>query len=93
MTKHLSGNGFGKVKVHQQDMGGWVRVFTDPMPAFPDELPVWLSLALTEWFRQRPQLRMRCVTSIAREGEARELHAWYDLQLFPDLSGQHPAQE
>jgi hypothetical protein len=71
------------VNVHQQDMGGFVRVFTDPLSAVPDELHVWLSHALTEWFRQRPQLRMRCVLAVTRGGDTGELHAWYDLHVFP----------
>jgi hypothetical protein len=93
MAKHISGNGSGKVNVHQQDMGGWVRVFTEPLASIPDELHVWLSHALTEWFRQRPQLRLRCVLPVTRGGDTVELHAWYDLQVFPDLSGQHPTPQ
>jgi hypothetical protein len=93
MTRHISGNGSGKVNVHQQDMGGFVRIFTDPLSAVPDELPVWLSHALTEWFRQRPQLRMRCVLAVTRGGDTVELHAWYDLHVFPDVSGQKPVPQ
>src|SRR4051794_11414281 len=58
---HVGGSGSGKVNVHQDDMGGWVRVFADRTTNLPDDLPVFLSHALTDWFRQRPQLTMRCV--------------------------------
>jgi hypothetical protein len=71
-------------------MGGWVRVFTDHGAAVPEDLAVFLSLALTEWFRQRPQLRIRAVVPVVRGGETTELHAWYDAGVFPDLSGQKP---
>ena len=90
MAKHTPGNGSGKFNVHQEDMGGWVRVFTDPLASVPDDLAVYLSLALTEWFRQRPQLRMRTVVPVVRDGATVEMHAWYDLHVFPDLSGQRP---
>jgi hypothetical protein len=56
----------------------------------PTELGVWLSHALTEWFRQRPHLRLRCIVPVLREGDTCELRAWYDLHVFPDLSGQQP---
>jgi hypothetical protein len=31
---------------------------------------------------------MRCVVPIQRNGYTVELHAWFDLGIFPDLSGQ-----
>jgi hypothetical protein len=90
MSTHTPGNGSGKFNVHQADMGGWVRVFTDSTATVPEDLAVFLSHALTEWFRQRPQLRMRAVVPVTRGGSTVELHAWYDLGVLPDLAGQHP---
>jgi hypothetical protein len=87
---HGDGNGFSKIAVHQQDMGGWLRVFTDPPPPEHPDLPVWLAHALTEWFRQRPHIRPRCIIPVVQGGNTVELHAWYDLHVFPDLSGQKP---
>jgi hypothetical protein len=90
MTIHTPGNGSGKFNVHQLDMGGWVRIFTDPTAGVPDNLAMCLSHALTEWFRQRPQLRLRAVVPVTRDGTTVELHAWYDLGIFPDLAGTAP---
>jgi hypothetical protein len=90
MAKHTPGNGSSKFPVHQQDMGGWVRVFTDKTATVPDDFPVFLSLALTEWFRQRPQLRLRTVVPICRNGNTVELHAWFELHVFPDPSRPPP---
>lgn len=84
------GNGSGKFNLHQDDMGGWVRVFADKVASVPDDLPVFLSQALSEWFRQRPQLRMRCVVPVQRDGNTVELHAWYDAHLFPAFQGPKP---
>src|SRR5262245_66209713 len=61
MLQQPQGNGSGKFNIHQIDMGGWVRVFTDEGAALPADLPVYLSRALADWFRQRLHLRMRCV--------------------------------
>jgi hypothetical protein len=58
MKSKPQGNGSGEVNIHQRDMGGWVRVFTEPGAAAPD-LPIYLSHALTEWFRQHAQFQMR----------------------------------
>lgn len=81
---HRHGNGSGKFDIHTQDMGGWVRVFTDKLPAgIPDDLGVYLSQTLSEWFRQHAGLKMRCVVPINRDGGTLELHAWYDAHLFP----------
>jgi hypothetical protein len=90
MTRKAHGNGSGKFNVHQQDMGGWVRVFSDELTVVPADLAVFLSHALTEWFRHRPQLTMSCVVPVARDGNTVELHAWYRLHVFPDVSGQSP---
>jgi hypothetical protein len=84
------GNGSGKFNIHQEDMGGWVRVFTDKLAVLPDDLAIYLSQALSDWFRQRPHLRMRCVVPIQRDGNTTELHAWYDAHLFPALKGPVP---
>jgi hypothetical protein len=81
------GNGSGKFVVHQRDMGGWVRIFTDPLAAVPEDLAVFLAHALTQWFRDRPHLTMRAVVPVARGGDTVELHAWYDQHVFPDVSG------
>jgi hypothetical protein len=93
MSQRTPGNGSGKFNVMQQDMGGWVRVYTDPQANVPADLPVFLAHALTEWFRQRPQLRIRTVVPVARGGDTVELHAWYEMGVFPDLSGQRPVQQ
>ena len=84
------GNGSGKFNIHQEEMGGWVRVFTDQQATVPGDLAVYLSQTLSDWFRQRPELRMRCVVPIQRDGDTVELHAWYDAHLFPALQGPMP---
>lgn len=55
MQKPSHGNGSGKFEVGQHDMGGWVRICAG-RANLPDDLPVYLSQALSDWFRQRPHL-------------------------------------
>jgi hypothetical protein len=80
------GNGHPEFRITQQDMGGWVRGFLDDPRRVPDNAAVYLSHALAQWFRERPQLRMRFAVPIDREGNTVELHAWYDAVQFPDVS-------
>ena len=84
------GNGSGKFEVGHTDMGGWVRV-TAGRGSLPDDVGVYLSQALSDWFRQRPHLRMRCVVPVQRDGNTVELHAWYDAHVFQPLQGPKPA--
>jgi hypothetical protein len=86
VAKRTTGNGSSKFPVHTDDMGGWIRVHTDAAAAAPADLPVYLSLTLTDWFRQRPQLRLTTVVPVCRDGATVELHAWYELHVFPDLT-------
>jgi hypothetical protein len=65
-------------------LGGWVRIVAG-RHNLPDDLPVHLPQALSGWFRQRPQLRMRCVVPVQRDGNTVELHAWYEAHLFPPV--------
>ena len=81
-----TGNGSGKFEVCTQDMGGWVRVFGNQRHDLPPDLPVFLSHSLTVWLRQHPQLRLLAVVGVVRDGNTVELHAWYDLHVFPDIS-------
>jgi hypothetical protein len=71
-------------------MGGWVR-FCAGKVNLPDDLPIFLSQALSGWFRQRPYLRMRCVVPIQQDGNTVELHAWYDAYVFQPLQGPAPS--
>lgn len=81
--KQPSGNGSGKFDIRTVDMGGWVRIFPPQPDELPEDLAVFLSHTLSEWFRQRPHLRMRCAMPVSRDGSTIELHAWYDAHLFP----------
>lgn len=83
---HGNGNGSGKFEIGQHDMGGWVRIVAGRQN-LPDDLAVYLSSALADWFRQRPQLRMRFVVPISRDGTTVELHAWYEAHVFPPAQG------
>ena len=80
-SKKPGGNGSSTVPIHAIDMGGWVRVFTDKPEPLPDAFPVYLSIALADWFRNRPQLRLRNVVSITKDGTTAELHAWFDVHV------------
>jgi hypothetical protein len=80
---NMGGNGSTKLCIHTTDLGGWIRVFPERYHSLPEELPVWLSNSLTEWFRQRPQLRLRTVVPITRDGNTVELHAWFDVHVMP----------
>jgi hypothetical protein len=75
------GNGSSRFNIDSDDMGGWVRVYSRGNP--PDDLPVYLSLSLAPWFRDRPQLRRTCVVPTTRDGATVELHAWYECHVFP----------
>lgn len=81
--KPQGGNGSGKFNIHTDDMGGWVRVYTDPTAHVPDDFGMFLLSALADWLRQRPQLAMRCVVPINRNGNTVELHAWFECHVFP----------
>jgi len=79
-------------EIHTIDMGGWLRVCMGRgEPA--GELAVYLSHALTGWFRANPQFRLRFVVPISRDGDTMELHAWYDQILFTDISRHANASE
>jgi hypothetical protein len=90
--KRSLGNGSGRFEIGQHDMGGWVRIVAGRQD-LPDDLPVYLSSVLAEWFRQRPQLRMRCVVPINQDGCTVELHAWYEAHVFPPAQGPRPEEE
>jgi hypothetical protein len=77
-----SGNGETKFSIGQADMGGWVRVFLESGHP-PDDLPIFLSQSLTEWFRMRSHLHLKCIIPICRDGNTVELNAWYEAHLFP----------
>ena len=69
--------------IHHDDMGGWVRVYPGNLLDAPENVHVFLSQSLAEWFRQRPHLNLRFIVPIIKNGDTIELHAWYDAHLFP----------
>jgi hypothetical protein len=69
------GNGSSRFEIGQQDMGGWLRVFPRRRNRTPPkDLPLYLSHTLAEWFRQRPNLRVRFVVPIQKDDDKVELH-------------------
>lgn len=87
-----AGNGSSKVPVHQNDVGGWVRVFTDKPGPLPEDFHLYLSATLAEWFRQRPQLLLQTVVPISRDGNTVELHGWYHVHVLPARQGPTPTE-
>ena len=94
-SKKPGGNGSSSVPIHGTDMGGWVRFFTDKPEPLPEAFPVFLSLALADWFRKRPQFYMRTVVPISKDGTTAELHAWYDVHILsgPPQQTVQPSKE
>jgi hypothetical protein len=80
--KGKAGNGSSKFNVHQDDMGGWLRVHAEGA-SFPATLPLILSQCAAEWFRKRPNLRLRFIVPIQKDGDTVALHAWFDAHVFP----------
>lgn len=74
-----------RFEIIQKDMGGWVRVYLGRGEPTGEVAP-YLSHSLTEWIRKNPQIRVRIIVPINRDGDTVELHAWYDQVIFPDAS-------
>jgi hypothetical protein len=81
MKGQQPGNGSSRFEIDQTDMGGWVRIRATG--TLPDDLPLFLSHTLAEWFRQRSHLRLRFVVPISRDGNTVELHGFYEAHVFP----------
>jgi hypothetical protein len=78
-----NGNGASKIEIHVEDLGGWVRVHPSRYHNLPEQLALFLSDSLTKWFRERPHCRLRTVVPVSRDGTTVELHAWFDIHVFP----------
>lgn len=76
-----------QIQVHNVDLGGWLRFFTNPDFLDHPDLPFYLSYAVVQWFRARPHLRLHFLVPVSKGGNTVELHAWYEQHLFPDKSG------
>jgi hypothetical protein len=81
--KKPGGNGAPTITIHNTDLGGWLRVCPERYHDLPEQLPFFLSTSLTDWFRQRPHLRLRTVVPICKDGTTVELHAWFDVHVVP----------
>lgn len=66
-----------RFEIVQQDMGGWVRVYLGRGEPTGEVAP-YLSHSLTEWLRKNPQIKVRIIVPISRDGDTAELHVWYD---------------
>jgi hypothetical protein len=92
--KKPSGNGANAITLVSRDEGGWVRIFPERYHDLPEQLPLFLSSALADWFRQRPQLRLRTVAPMSKDGTTVELHAWFDIHVVPaNRPPEKPAQQ
>ena len=87
-----SGNGETKFSIGQHDLGGRVRVFLESGHAPPD-LPVYLAQVLSDWFRNKPGLRLTSVTPICKDGNTVELYGWYEAHIFPSTTSAPQGRE
>jgi hypothetical protein len=76
----MQGNGSGKIEIGVVDRGSWVQVRLSRHDDLRDDIHAAMSDSLAQWFTGRPQLRLRFVVPIQRDGTTVELHAWYDGQ-------------
>jgi hypothetical protein len=83
MKPKPGGNGASKIDIRTDDLGGWLRVYPTRFHDLPDDLGAYLSLTLTDWFRQHPNCRLRTVAPITKDGTTVELHAWFDVHVLP----------
>ena len=68
-----------------KECGGWVRVYLEwGEPA--GELAPLLSRTLTAWMQLHPEMRVKHIAPISRDGDTAELHAWYDVVPDPSVA-------
>jgi hypothetical protein len=85
------GNGSSRFEIGQHDMGGWVRIVA--AGSLPEDVGMYLSHTLAEWFRQRPQYRLTCVVPINRDGTTVELHGFFECHVFqPTAEAPRPVE-
>jgi hypothetical protein len=81
------GNGSGKFEINAMDMCGWVRVSCSNLSHAPDDLPIYLSHSLADWFRSCPNYLLQFVVPMIKDGKTVELHGFYLLHLVPPIAG------
>lgn len=83
MKPQPKGNGSGQVQITLTDKGGWLVIYPAQLHSLPHELPIFLSRALEDWFRERPHLRLRSACPIVQDGNTVVIHAFYDQVFWP----------
>jgi hypothetical protein len=78
---------FMPVQIHNMDLGGWLRFFSNPETKDLPDLPFYLSYAVSQFFRTRPHYRPYAIVPIHKDGKTVEMHVWYAQVGFPDYTG------
>jgi hypothetical protein len=90
--KSSGGNGAGVYQITTMDMGGWVRVFSARGGLAPADLPVYLSQALSDWFRAHSNHTLQFAFPVCDNGNTVELHGFYHTHVLPPLQGPQPVR-
>ena len=68
-----------EVRVDRFDMReGWVVFKALEPPPAPEQLPLYLSKAVTAWLKQTPSLTVRATLPIVANGNTIAVHVWFD---------------
>jgi hypothetical protein len=78
---------FMPVQIHNVDLGGCLRFFSNPETKELPDLALYLSYAVSQFFRSKPHYRPYSIVPINHDGKTVEMHVWYSQVGFPDYTG------
>ena len=68
-----------QITIDRVEMGtGWVSFQGGENPPSPDQLPLFLNDALSNWLSRNPEFRVRTILPIVVEGNTVAINVWFD---------------
>ena len=65
--------------INRLDMApGWAVFVASGTPPQPEDLPLYLSKAVSPWQKQTPTLKVRATLPIVANGNTIAVHVWFD---------------
>jgi hypothetical protein len=78
------GNGHTKTEIDFIERPGYVLICPRNSATPPANIALIVNAALTDWLKKTPNIRVRTVLPITRDGQTTAVHLWYDS---PDSTG------
>jgi hypothetical protein len=78
MASRHQGSGSSKTELEYVERSGYILIVPQDQAHLPADIALVMNMALNDWLKKNPNIRVRAVLPITRDGQTTAIHLRYD---------------